>query len=810
MSVKQPSPLADHKIRTSAVPSERLLVPEHESIDERLKQLKEDVLPFYPFLLTVPTDVPFRLGGRLINDWAVGKEGPFTAEEQQLQYMTFLTHHEGDSLLVAVGDWSDEPESVVMDQQPERQSAAGIPPTSPGGLAKKRISLNDYKNKRNNGTPALPTGEDVGNRVDSEANSAENDNAHKHLDRKLSQSPIRTAPTSPGRKNSYEPQRERSNSPKRRHSETPSKRRRLSPEETTGRDSAHPQSNKLPALLSPTLPSISGGRSLPQLLSPTLPPDIERELASFSGESPALKSSQAKDVSAPMLPKSDVQMSKSPSHSTPHSDCARGPSDSRALRGRSPSAAYRGASAGLGHMEDVPTEASKAAILSQKADNSRQEGIHLPTAKSRAAHRPSQERPRLILKLRYGRSNRKRVEGLLKFSGKRKMGQAGSPSKERRDHRFSQSKKDQRHRPRLGREDRYGENARSRERSKELKAPDSEKPRPEASDSQPPSPWPPEHWKPKQASATPTKDLKGSAARRTEPAGPDDRLPTSQTAKPSRELGAAGKASLPRQSGQGSRPQDSERRAWKDEFHRCSNLGRELKHAAQRERQAAEESATSADEKRAVATAIEAILCFILAFFADDQSRVLARQVGESSNWLSILAYWRVVKSSSRPYPVLRSLCYMLGAVSYDAIHALDLERLAVSPVPGEHIATPTPGSDGDTLASDENRKTMKEFLELKSRLPECYKESQRLWLEGSRGLSEDVLVSEFPDTWSKRSRNYTERGKHQPKVGDYSADFFVPLERTSSPVEVVRFGWSILTEWCVKEKVNWKGRLGL
>jgi hypothetical protein len=247
-----------------------------------------------------------------------------------------------------------------------------------------------------------------------------------------------------------------------------------------------------------------------------------------------------------------------------------------------------------------------------------------------------------------------------------------------------------------------------------------------------------------------------------------------------------------------------------DEFHRFSNLGRELKHASQREHQAAKEGATSADEKRAVATSIEAILCFILAFVADDQSRALARQTGESSKWLSILAYWRVVKGNSRPYPALRSLCYMLGGVSYDAIHALDLERLAVSPIPGEHMAAPTPGSDGDTVVSDESRKTMKEFLDLKNRLPEFYKESHRLWLEGFRGLSEDIVASEFPSTWSRRSRDYSERGRHQLKVGGYSGEFFLPLSRTSAPIEAVRFAWSILTEWCAKEGVDWKGRLGL
>ena len=168
------------------------------------------------------------------------------------------------------------------------------------------------------------------------------------------------------------------------------------------------------------------------------------------------------------------------------------------------------------------------------------------------------------------------------------------------------------------------------------------------------------------------------------------------------------------------------------------------------------------------------------------------------------------MKKNSTPYPALYSLCHILGAVSYDAIHALDLERLAISPIPGEHNAGPTPSNDRDTIVPDEGNRAMKEFLDLKNRLPECFKESQRLWLEGTRQLSEDVLASEYPVTWSKRSRNYSKRGREQVKVGEYSGDFFLPLERTSLPLEIVRFGLSMLNEWCIKEGVGWRGRLNL
>jgi hypothetical protein len=251
-----------------------------------------------------------------------------------------------------------------------------------------------------------------------------------------------------------------------------------------------------------------------------------------------------------------------------------------------------------------------------------------------------------------------------------------------------------------------------------------------------------------------------------------------------------------------------ERRAWRDEWQKFSTIGRELKHTADRHN--CKNGASLGDKKLAAVTAIEALLSFILAFVADDQSKVVSRQVGDSSTWLSIVPYWKVVKKLTAPYPALSNLCLLLGAVSFNAIHALDLERLAISPIPGEHTTVPTPGSDDNAALSDDNRKARKDFLDLKNRLPECYKESQRLWLEGTRSLSEDILAREFPTSWSQRSRNYSERGRASLKAGDYSGGYFLPLGGTTPPIEVVRFGWSLLKEWCSKERVEWNGRLGL
>lgn len=721
---------------------------DREALDRGLKRLSEQVLPSVPYLLTLPTNSPFRQGNRRENHWAVGHDRPFRPQEQELQYMTFLAHQDTDSLLVAVGDWSDET-GRMMDDRPTAPSTTEIQRES---VARKKISLKDYKTQKKIVPVASPMGPEPSVRstsglLQSDETQATGSEPPKNTDRiEVSQMPPRSdtrlSPERVGLKRPSGSDRELLNPTKDPTTHSP-KKSRLSPGKETHRDPSPSKSHspKLPALLSPTLPPTSNGPKLPRLLSPTLPPDIEKELARLEDSSP------------------------------PHSS--------------------------------RPGASEK--LLPEKVSN-----IH-DYSKDNA--RPSAPKTQLIAKLRYGRANRKRVEALLKFSGKKKTHRLDSPVSQDTD------RDDTSHSRRQG-----GESAGSfrgnvlsgglkvkakLETDEALGTHDSRPREPKGltEKARTPLSQPPvtshTHDKIKLAASTP-RDRKTPTSRRIDLGESDGKTPSHPANKRhSIDTGTAVKAS-PSQSDNRSR----ERRAWRDEWQKFSTIGRELKHTADRHN--CKNGASLGDKKLAAVTAIEALLSFILAFVADDQSKVVSRQVGDSSTWLSIVPYWKVVKKLTAPYPALSNLCLLLGAVSFNAIHALDLERLAISPIPGEHTTVPTPGSDDNAALSDDNRKARKDFLDLKNRLPECYKESQRLWLEGTRSLSEDILAREFPTSWSQRSRNYSERGRASLKAGDYSGGYFLPLGGTTPPIEVVRFGWSLLKEWCSKERVEWNGRLGL
>ncbi|KAJ5874475.1 uncharacterized protein N7529_002905 [Penicillium soppii] len=701
---------------------------DREALDQRLQRLSDEILP--RFLIFSRHDRPFRL------------------EEQQLQYMTFLAHRDSDSLLVAVGDWSDETGRMMAD----RSTVPNTTESSRDTVAKKKISLKDYKDQKTTGAAASPMGPDAGGRDAPGSTKSEEKRQTTSSDppktvHGAESSPIppkshtRLSPKRAGQKRPSGSEREFLNAKGTKDLEAHSlKKPRLSPEKEPRRAPSPLKSHspKLPALLSPTLPPISTGPRLPRLLSPTLPPDIEKELAA---------------------------------------------------------------------LENAPQSRNNRPNIAEKALPVKEPSRREDTSDNTRAHPPKTQ---LITRLRYGRANRKRVEALLKFNGKRQSQRSDSPisqDADRDDLSRHKKKAADTGSSRLG-----GPKYKKQETDEPISSQEGRKKESKSLPEKPQTPVPQSssvshtaaHEKSKTSSITPVKDLKSSSRRND--LAESDRKPSSHPINKRHSVDPGSTSKGPPTQPDGRMHNDIQ--TWLQEWQKFAGLGRELKHAA--ERYTNRSGAPGNTEKLAAVTAIEALLSFILAFVANDQVRLLKRQVADSTSWLSIVAYWRVVKKNSAPFPALSNLCSLLGAVSYSTIHALDLERLASIPIPGDHTPAPTPGSDGNAVVPDE-KKTRKDFSDLKNRLPDTYRDSQRFWLEGTRGLSEDVLEREFPTSWSQRSREYSERGRRSSlKAGDYSGAYFLPFSGFTPPIEVVRFSWSLLKEWCSKEQVEWNGRLGL
>ncbi|KAK2787445.1 hypothetical protein FQN53_005182 [Emmonsiellopsis sp. PD_33] len=790
-------------------------------INTRFKNLTDNVLPTSPYLLTVPTEKPFHLGSRFVSNWAVGDNGPFAPEEEHLQYMTFLSHQGEDTLLVAVGGWSDERGNIMEEDTSKVSNALSASATPKNGLQKKKISLSDYKRKATE-TPKSPLKSstetdrkrdapratlDVKPKVQEPPSTTKKPVPSSNTREAIPTKEDRTDNSSRNARHKPVSQRNSKASPYKpppdQDSPPPNKKPRLSTTNRSTTDSSTKSKSVpvvVPALLSPTLPptSIPPPR-LPRLLSPTLPPDIEEELAKLTDEFPS--NTKKSPSSNPSGSKPERAIPRS-SESRPHS------SSTSSSGGKSIP------------VKSKPSSTSKP--VGSQATRTSEKSSHGHGSVARAGGTSEAAKPKLIVKLRYGRANRKRIEGLLRFSGKYRTSD-NLPAKSKggldvsaRKREPSSSRTADKHRAEkrskpVDEDDSHGPPASKRQKPSAISA-SAERPRtPVTAAFKSPSVQP-NPTTSKSQFLTPKKDLKGAAMRRLgsgdsdvkTPTGMDRAMNTSTPGSAEKITKHSPPASTDNAPG---RARDTEYRQWRDEFQKYVNLGRELKHTSQRY---TGPQATEIDDKLGAAIAIEAVLCFILAFILEDKQKALSRRVGDSTGWQSIVAYWNAVKHITAPYPHLHGLCLLLGAISRNAIHGLDLERLSVIALPSEYSPAPTPGSDGNTVTSEETKKHQKEFLDLRTRLVESYREANRLWLEGTRELSDEVLSRQYPVTWSKRSRNFSQRGREKLQLGEYSGEYFLPLGAPTTPLEAVRFGWSFLSEWTEKEGVRWKGRLGL
>lgn len=827
-----------NKITALPAPSKKRSHSEYLlGVDARFKHLADDLFPSQPYLLTVPTDKPYRLGGRTVTNWAVGKGCLFAPEEEQLQYMTFLARQAEDTLLVAVGGWSDEHGNIMQEEESSKPAAEQGNNPSRNGQQKKKITFKDYKKALESPAPPTPpamvngkAGSSPPKEGISEApKESTSDSATVSKKREDTQklNGIPTPKTTSKQEAKLVP-------PKRvdRPSPSPPKKPRVDKQSNQGAtQSSSPTKNPpaVPDLLSPTLPT--GSLQIPPLLSPTLPPELEEELLSFADE-------LLPEKHLPSTAKKTASKNASTQHefSRPRSDSVsstNAKSDTK-LKAPSSSLAARNNTKNSPIPAQLPQRSIKKVPVSAPAKPK-----PAPASVASKPVPPNSAKLKLIVKLRYGRQNRKRVEALLRFPTKRKTTSEKAPAKTKGQEETS-SKKESRTSLPSKPADKQRESTVGTKRLKPADEPSTEGPAskrpktaPSTSSDRPQTPTVPSTTKAtgqqsKGQFLTPKKEIrpdsKGVTMRRTGSTESGNKTPAAKVNSAQEDRPNSKPSPALSVDTQSTKAQDLERRAWRDEWSKYKDIGRELKHASDRLVEG------SSDAKLGAVTAVEAVLGFILAFIADDRCKALSRQTGDSSNWRSLIPYWQVVARRTAQYSHLHAVCLFLGAIAQDAVHTLDLERFASIGLPGDspsngtsskdRAVVSTPGShdpDNPSLCSStstQDARLFRDLSDLRTRLPESHREASRLWLEGSRLLPDITLAREYPATWLRRSRNFSERGKEVLKVGGYSGDFFLPLVRsgsgTAGAIDGVRFACAFLQEWCEKEDIVWNSRLNL
>ena len=108
-------------------------------VDERLRRITRDILPSAPYQLRI--DIEFRRDSRQAIEWR--RSCPFEPHEEQLQYLTFRSNFDKDTIFHAVGDWDDGNGNIMS----KIDKSSGLNTPLAGQAPKKKITLSDYKNK---------------------------------------------------------------------------------------------------------------------------------------------------------------------------------------------------------------------------------------------------------------------------------------------------------------------------------------------------------------------------------------------------------------------------------------------------------------------------------------------------------------------------------------------------------------------------------------------------------------------------------------------------------------------------------------
>ena len=274
-----------------------------ERVDGILRRLRETTLPREPYLVSVPSNVPYNHSRRYIPTWHNGT--PFAKDEEQLQYLSFIPPTNEDTLLSVVGGWSDEKGNLLLDEEDETLSPKSKSTTARHSPApetqRKKISLGQYKTMVKGDvdmTTETPPRRDMEKQAKI-VNSAKNE-VMPDLTETMIKFPF--SPEAGGKKRAREDDSELS--PKLRGgdippqsklekkdsmSPRPAKKAKLETSPSSSKQEPPPKTEAprpspakaepVPGLLSPTLPpKVAAEPALPPLLSPTLPPSIQEFL----------------------------------------------------------------------------------------------------------------------------------------------------------------------------------------------------------------------------------------------------------------------------------------------------------------------------------------------------------------------------------------------------------------------------------------------------------------------------------------------------------------------------------------------------
>ncbi|KAL8718238.1 MAG: hypothetical protein Q9225_004596 [Loekoesia sp. 1 TL-2023] len=831
-----------------------------DETDERLQRLREDTLPYVPYLMDLTTPSRYHLPPHQANNWR--RSCPFEKHEEQLQYMTFLPHHvRGDTMLRTIGDW-DDGDGRMKTEQAKRTSGGSSGAISPsaGQQPKKKISLLDYKNKM----AGQPSG-----RTSPKVESNEKQATNEPLAR--SEAIVKPAVKTDAPAKLDEVKQDAAQKPRveasRGHKRSADAMAQSQDAKTFDIPPNYPPSKKVhmdPAkdqAASAAALKVENGNihGLPRMLSPTLPASVEEQLAKMRGGDAQPVEKVGANPAASSKVKSTANrnsVSAAPTTKpTAHIDNAAKEAIAKEKRPAQPALAKtssltdvrsttkenkpsnRGTDGASLKTKTTTAEVPKAITNGLKPDGETQ------LSKASNSKDVQEGKSSRIVVFKIPKALRKNCQRILHMQPRpRKLpGQSQStPSfatQDRSQERPSSNGSTSHHVPpkkiddgdnsrRKGEADskpkavaagsrtpKSSEKRRQADDDKDSNQPSSKRQKFSGADLHKPltpvgsalkSPNLPQPSSTQKSQlSTPKHDLKSAAMRRFGSTEGDVKTPLGSmrgntptapgSAERSNNRDGRSSSNVSLASTSVSASKNDEGVFYKAEFTKYAEKARSLKRGADalaklKDGQVNDDSVA---RRQGLAIAIETTLCYMLAFTLKDESDRIKRLPGDRAAWVSLLPYFKFLKSLIRDddSPHLQGFLYHLEAVCRETVLHHDLERL-----------------ERDPMAIDEESTTFRKSMAENGKLV------IQAWASGTSLLTVDDFQREFPKTWDKRLRapkSSREKEKLLPKrYGE--GDFYLPLSSTSSGIEAVRAGWSFLGEWCKKEGVKWEGKMGL
>ncbi|KAF1353628.1 hypothetical protein BDV97DRAFT_346962 [Delphinella strobiligena] len=221
----------------------------------------------------------------------------------------------------------------------------------------------------------------------------------------------------------------------------------------------------------------------------------------------------------------------------------------------------------------------------------------------------------------------------------------------------------------------------------------------------------------------------------------------------------------------------AESQAWSTEYTRLNAISKELKRAAQAPSEDASKSELVAEI--AALVSLESFLAFVLTFYCYDKSITCRNPplVPTPQMWQSCTAFWNSIMAMCQSYPHLSGLLGYLGVVYNGVI----LRRLATG-----------------------NKHDPKLLQETLTAAAAAMKAAD----EASHKLPLSTLKSDYPQTWKRGTT--AQRVEEHVTPGHYDGGFSLNIGIHTDPLEAVRFGHALLSEWGAKKELDYKMRLKL